>query len=450
MTVPSSVPTRGGFKLGFVALLAVTVLAACTPDDTSNAPTTSIADTTTTSEPSTTETIPRPVDPSAPPEVPDPADVATDSIIVPPGYEIADTGDVFTQDATFAIGSWLPNSIVAGTADEVLVDDRGDTILVVSVTPTMEWRGAPELVPALADLDTTGEEVSTGVLRTETASGLVLHLWSSGDGFIVATSLVEEAAQAYLAALEDGRAPVDVWEPGSCLYIDPDEGLPWAPFPPDAVVRCDGPHNAEVLDAQQVADGFDRYDPDVIAYQRSYLCDRSYEAAIGPQRDHRPTLVTYMPDADEYERGDRYLACVIRLETADGPRLVSGRIADRTDLAWDPVIGDCYPVDFSPNEIDCSGAHGFEYVGDVEYSGASWPDDPSTAFAEACQPVLSSLADGPAPLDAFPVGLYPYAFENGERSIRCMAFAVTDSGPGSVLGSFADEWRVIEPGGIPA
>jgi hypothetical protein len=435
--------------IGSVALVGLALLvASCTPTDDA---TTSTEPPTTTSTPTTTTTRPAaPPGPLSPPELPDPADIAAERITAPSGYTEAESTDLFTDDAAFAIGTWLPDPIVAGTASRVLVDDAGESLVVVSVVPTMAWRGDPGLVPALADLDGAGREVADGVHRSETASGLVVHLWSDGDGFVVAASLDEEVARSYLVALESGREPQTAWSDGSCLYLEPESGLPWAPFPADAVVPCDGPHNAEVIAASQVADGLDRYDEDEFSYLRNYRCDRAYEQAMGPQRDRSPALITYMPDGDEHERGDRYEACVIQLESAEGPVLVAGRITERTDLVWTPRIGECFLEGLPPEATDCGDVHAYEFVAEVEYDGDEWPDASSDAFAEACSASIDALPAGPAPIDVFPTGLYPYAFEQGERSIRCMAFALGDTGVGRVIGSFTGTWRILATGGLPA
>jgi hypothetical protein len=434
--------------IGSVTLVIVSVLAAgCTPATDS---TTSTEPSITTTAPSPTTTTGPPTGPLTPPELTDPATTAADRIDVPAGYVESDESDLFTQDATFAIGTWLPDTIVAGTASRVLADADGNALVVVSVIPTMAWRGDPGLVPALADLEGAGSEVADGIHRTETASGLVAHLWSDGDGFVVAASLDEDIALTYLVELESMREPQVVWAEGSCLYLEPEAGLPWAPFPADAVVPCDGPHNAEVISASQVAEGLERYDDDEFSYLRNYRCDRAYEAAMGPQRDRSPALITYMPDGDEHGRGDRYEACVIQLESVDGPVLVAGRITERPDLAWAPTIGECFPVGFPPEAIDCGDVHAYEFVAEVEYDGDEWPEASTDAFAEACAPAIDALPDGPAPIDVFPMGLYPFAFEQGERSIRCMAFAVGDTGVGRVIGSFTGTWRILGTDGVPA
>lgn len=370
--------------------------------------------------------------------------VAEAAIDVPPGYAYADD-DLFTDDAGMAIGLWLPDELVAGTARRVLVDDLGDRILVVSVIPAMVVRGDPNLVPVLADFTSWGKEVSEGVHRTETDAGLVVHLWSDGDGFLVVAGEVEAAGRAYLVAREAERQPLDTWPAGTCLYFHDDELLPWAPFPTDPVVPCDGPHNAEVIASTPAVEGFDAYDDDFVTFERNYVCDRAYEAEIGAQRDHRPGLITYMPDSDEFARGDRYLACVIQVETADGTGLVVGPISDLPDLAWSPAIGDCFDYDLRDDPVDCDDAHTFEFVGEVVYTGATWPTDLSL-LAEACEPTLSELTDGPVAIDVFGSDLNAYAFEQGERRVRCLAFASGVDGTERVIGSFTGEWRVLADG----
>jgi hypothetical protein len=424
-----------------ILTLAVTA-AACSPSSEQAPSTTSPDETTTSLAP------PPPSGDLVPPDTVPATDVAQEHLIVPKGFTVADDIGLFEQDALTAIRLWLPDVIVAGTADAVYTSDTA-SITVVSVIPTMEWRGDPNVVPALASLDATSNEVSPGIYTTTTESGLEIWLWSTGDGFLVATSLDDGPVVDYLSALEAEREALPVWVTGDCLYFPPDEGLPWAPVTIDRVVPCTEPHNAEVLRADQAALSGDIYDAEAVSYERNYACDEAYEETLGPQKDRLPHLITYMPDEDEFSRGDRYLACVVELDTNDGPVLTVGRLADRSDLTWIPIVGTCYTDSLAPVGVDCTGRHAYQFVGTAEVSDTLWPADTSR-FSAACDELIDSLQDGPARVEAFAMGLYPYAFERGDRTVRCMAFATDGEFLLDVIGGFEGSWTVLDGSGIPA
>jgi len=423
-------------------LLLITLLGtACTPS----------GDVTTTSlsAPPTTTLPPTGPDGSLlPPETPDPEELAASWLEAPSGLTETDEIGLFEQDALTAIGLWLPDDLVTGRADAVYTG-ADTSIVVAAIVPTMSWRADPGLVPALASLDSLATEVAPSVFETTTNAGLDVWLWSNGDGFLAVTSLDRRAAIDYLVGREERRVPLRVWETGDCLYFEPDKGLPWAPVTIDRVVPCDGAHNAETLLARQVAMDDTAFDEDAVAYQRNYSCDEAYQSLLGPQKDRTPSLVTYMPDADEFARGDRYLACLAQIDTNAGWELFVGRLADRTDLEWSPIVGTCYGASIAPVGIDCASAHTYQYIGNATTDLDAWPAS-EAAFADACATLVDQLEPGPAVIDVLPMGLYPFAFEQGDRTVRCMAFASGDDGVIEVIGSFRDRWRVLGEGGIPA
>ncbi len=396
-------------------------------------------------------TTTQPIEPGAPlvpPEPPDQDALASSWLSAPEGFAPTEERGLFEQDAITAIGLWLPDGLVAGRSDAVYrSDDR--YLVVVSVIPTMSLRGDPGLVPVLASLDDQGSEVTEGVFETSTPAGLAISLWSTGDGFLAATSIDDGVATDYLASRERSRLPLPIWQTGDCVYLDPEEGLPWAPIALDAVVPCDGPHNGEVLFGDQTATDAETFDEDDVTYQRNYTCDREFEALLGPQKDRTPSLVTYMPDEDEFARGDRYLACLVRIQTNDGVELFAGKLADRDDLVWSPEPGTCFGPSLAPEGLECATAHSYEYIGTGETDIDVWPLS-TEAFASACDPLVEALPTGPVRIDVFPMGPYPYAFERGDRTIRCMAFASDADGMVDVVGSFSEGWRVVRTDGIPA
>jgi hypothetical protein len=430
------------------------VATACVPQTDESSVTVTNEDSTSTTDtsPGTTTTI-APADLVAP-ERGDPDETAADAFWDAGGFDLADEPDLFDEDALTSIELWLPEDLVDGLSWEVFVNGSTRNVLAVSVIPTLTWRGDPNFVPALISTfsDTDADEIEEGIFRTETVGGLVLFAWSTGDGFVISTSTDADLAIDYLKALEDESEPQTVWKSGTCLYTDPDsETLPYAPFPPDVEVPCDGPHNAEVLHSAQVGIDLDQFDEDVIDYERNYQCDRAYTDVFGSQKTHTPSLITYMPDADEWDRGDRYLACVVQIDSLGSLELTAGPMADRSDLDWSPDVEACLDRSFAPEAVDCGRAHGYQYLGDATVAFDMWPDEGTDGFQDACSELLRDFArQGPATVDVFATGLSPYAFELGDRTVQCMAFATEDNALVDVAGSFAEIWRVVGSDGVAA
>jgi hypothetical protein len=372
------------------------------------------------------------------------AEVTLAAISTPQGYEVLTEPDEHIE-ALAEIGiSWLPPGIVTDVIPQVLGTPKGDTVGVVSVIPLVEWRGAPDLPELLAEL-AAGESAvdeGNGIWRTASAEGIDLFLWSTGDGFLIAVSDDPDAARAYLEERQRQREPNPVWSSGSCLSL-PNGGLPYAPFPQDLVVPCESSHNAEVIAAEYEAITGDSYDGELIENERSYACDKAYYETFGPDIGSRPELVTYMPDEAEWGRGDRYLACVVTITSNNEVEVFTGRMADREDLAWTPDPGDCLTETVKSEPVACSSIHVHEYLGDVELSFDDWPDNPDDALDEACESFLTDVVVGPVDVEIWAFGLGPYGFEQGDRTVRCLAFAIGDTVPTYVVGSLADTWRII-------
>jgi hypothetical protein len=436
---------RFGPRLAALTLGAALVVAACTPttssEDTSST-STEIRTTTTAATDSEGNLIP--------PEREDPATVAADVLTPIGGFEEVDTPPDTANDLLISIDAWLPPDLVAGDAEIVYTDTDGSMVAVVSVIPELTWRGDPGFVPDLIEALTGTEPDSpaAGIFTADTQGGAVLQLWSSGDGFVVASSLDEDTAVTYLSGLEEDREPSSAWSGGDCLFLEDTESLPYAPFPRDVVVPCAGTHNAEVLVGFTQGTDSESFDEDAINYQRNYDCDEAYNAAFGDQLTHAPGLVTYMPDEAEWDRGDRYLACVVLLDRNDGRQMFAGAMAGRDDLTFTPDTGACLLDALPADTVACSTPHAYQYAGDASIDAETWPPPDSTVFDEACLPLLDTLEGGLGKLDVFPVGLGPFAFERGDRTVRCMVFATVDGFLVDVVGGFDGAWRVLGTDGV--
>lgn len=441
-------------RLIIAAVVFSIVAAACTPASKVGDTPSGTPETTSSSTSSTSSTTPRTDDDGnlLPPSRGDAAEVAAGVLVSIDGFEAIDDPPQHANDLVFAMETWMPEEFVAGTAGAVYDYDSGAPVAVVSIIPSLSFRGDPDLVPSLIQALTGSQAASPveGIYTAFTSSGLEMQMWSTGDGFVAAAAPDDASAIAYLVALQDRYEPNDVWPAGSCLYLEDGEDLPYAPFPSDIVVSCDGAHNFEVLLAQKIGTDLERYDEDAITLQRNYECDRVYTERFGSQRTQAPGLVTYMPDEAEWDRGDRYLACVVSIERNDGHQLVAGPMSDLGDLTWEPEVGDCLLAGLPADTVSCKVAHAYQYLGDVDVAVEAWPEPGDNAFSDACLPLLDGLSSGPAELEVFPVGLGAYAFEQGDRTVQCMAFASVDGFLVDATGSFDGRWSILSGGGIPA
>lgn len=435
------------------------VAVACTPGGTIDPPTSSTV-APTLSTPSTT------IDPANPPTTLPRSDqseilppnrgeavaVARGVLVPVDGFWSVEDPQQYAEDLVFALKSWVPEDLIAGTASAVYEDEAGTSIAVVSVIPSLVWRGDPGFVADLIQVFTGNQLVSPadGIFTVVAASGVVIQMWSTGDGFVAAASPEDNAAVAYLVGLAEIRGPNDVWSTGTCLYLEDAEDLPYAPFPQDIVVPCEGSHNAEVLLGTKAGTDLETYDADAIEYERNYACDRAYSKTFGSQRTQTPSLVTYMPDAAEWERGDRYLACLVTINTNIGRELVAGPMTELDNLTWAPKVGDCVIRGLPAETTNCQGAHAYQYLGDGTVEADTWPGGADTAFRDACAPLLDALSNGPGDLRVLPIGLGPYTFEQGDRTVRCMAFATSNEILIDVIGRFDETWRLLGEGGLAA
>ena len=415
------------------------VVAACTGDG--NVEEVPAPETTSTEAEDSPPTPAEPTDPSEPVTT---AMVARDAIVKPDGYVSIDEVDASSAELVNVGLAWLPDAIVAEVAHDVVSSPVDDVVSIVSVIPTPEWRGAPDLPAMLAELLSGSEAVAdeNRIVATESAEGQPMYLWSTGDGFLIVMSDNADAAAWYLELREAARTPNPVWTTGSCLMV-PEGEFPYAPFPMDFVVPCSDPHNAEVIAAEFSATTADEFDAEAIETDRTYACDRAYSTTFGPEIDHRPGLVTYMPDEAEWNRGDRYRACVVSITSNGTAEVFEGAMADRDDLEWNLAPGDCLPAAVKAAPMPCASVHVHEFMGLAEVPFDTWPEDGDATFDAACEGYLEDVTEGPVDVGIWAYGLGPFEFEQGARSVRCLAFAIGDTAPTLITGSFTQQWHIV-------
>ena len=420
--------------------------------------TTTVADTTTSSEASTTTNAPTTTTaatPLVPPTTPDKSEIALDVLVDVDGYTVTDdrTGPDLELFALF--DAWLPVQIIDGAAASLVVGPDGERVAVLSTIPVTGLRGdpnAPAIFAISAGRGETEAVIVDGITTIDAASGGSFDIWSDGDGVLIAIAEDAATSHMYMVARAALDGPNDVWASDSCLYLAPNEvdffGVyPYAPFTTDLVVPCNGPHNAEVLRAALEGTTAEVFDAEAIQYQRNYECDREYQETFGASvKEHRASLVTYMPDEDEWDRGDRYLACVAVLFDDQGePVLIDGDMADQANMEVVISPGDCTDGSIS-NVVDCSSIHSQQYVGSALFPSDTYPTLGDEAFDELCAVYEPDLTESSgADVRIAGLGLMPYSFELGDREVRCYATAIVDGFlPVDVVGSFFGRWSVVD------
>ncbi|MGI9529028.1 MAG: septum formation family protein [Acidimicrobiia bacterium] len=420
-------------------ILLALVATACTGDG--NAEETPAPETPSTVAEDSPGTTAQPIDPSEPVTT---AMVASRAITKPDGYASIVDVDASAAELVNVGLAWLPDAIVSEVAHDVVSSPSGDVVSIVSVIPSAEWRGAPDLPEMLVEL-LSGSEAGADenrIVATESAEGQPMFLWSTGDGFLIAMSDNADAATWYLELREAARTPNPVWTAGSCLMV-PGGEFPYAPFPMDYVVPCTALHNAEVIAAEFSATTAEEFDAGAIEADRTFACDQAYSTTFGPEIDHRPGLVTYMPDEAEWNRGDRYRACVVSISSDGTAEEYEGAMADRDDLAWNLAPGDCLPAAIKAAPLPCASVHVHEFMGLAEVPFDAWPAGGDASFDAACEGYLEDVTEGPVDVGIWAYGLGPYEFEQGARNVRCLVFAIGDAAPTLITGSFTGQWRVF-------
>lgn len=418
-------------------------------------PSTDTSTSVTTSSTTTVSITPTTEAPPTKPTTGDIDEVALAAIIDVPGYSPVFEPNEEDIELADSISAWFPSEITAGIAVALRVDASGNRIAVFSAIPLSGIRGYPwiaDLYGVWVDENLAIPESATDIVEVHPPTGGTFYFWGEGDGVMITTSNSSQAAAAYLEARALIDMPNQVWNSGDCIFLPQDQSdyygnAPWAPIALDIVVPCSGPHNGEILFSAQVGTSLEEFDADQIAYERAYVCDKAYADTFDrPQGEYLPALITYMPDMDEWERGDRYLACLVVLPTANGSeRLVAGPFAAQPDLNVVLTSGDC-TSSHAKLAISCNARHHFQYLGSVEYEGSSFPDISGSAFDDACASLPIELTDGDDPeAEALIVGLNmgPYQFELGYRTVNCYGVAIVDGEQVEVTGSFLDRWSVV-------
>ncbi|NNC74259.1 MAG: hypothetical protein HKN93_01985 [Acidimicrobiia bacterium] len=353
-----------------------------------------------------------------------------------------------------ALRAWTIRTITA---------DSGEEVIAVIAAPVASGIGIPGLSGVSArqihsSVDTTRIE---GVTITRAFSNdRWWHYWHSNSRLFVVVGDEEPAAEAIAAMITGHDDPV--WEVGDCLLFDPPvlAAMPNAPFGTDNIVDCDQPHTVEVSGAAILGDGPDAPFPgDEMGGKSRAFCDRSFDEFIGGS-SRRSDLgqISYLPSEEEWQEGDRYLACIVFTQDAAGAPAITDRsyAGAGAEFAIIPEIGDCYS---GGSQVSCTAVHDTDYLGPITFPLESYPSYPEAVEAsnEACRQFADDTIvtrDVPdARVFAFTMPFSAYEFEQGSQ-LDCYASVLDTSGSRlAYRGAILDgTWIAVGPdeGGLEA
>ena len=259
--------------------------------------------------------------------------------------------------------------------------------------------------------------------------------------------------------------PVDdgyPWAVGDCFDFGPLDDvdlLPYAPYGDRHLVACAGEHTHEVYYAAGLEEGPDEpYPGPELGERVSETCATGFAEYVGLLRPESVLeVVLYLPDAEEWTAGERYVTCVLY---RPGPVSTLADLEESMEgaagrVAWPAEPGTCYSATYaSPRyaePLDCESPHAYEVVGTVIHPAG--PDEPFPDPADlagfidqACTEALVGYADDALARDVSS-GVLPFEateWDLGQRSAPCLAFALDDAGRLlEVEGSFSGRWREV-------
>ena len=412
-----------------------------------------------------TTTGPPTTEPTTTTEVPETGIVAPDPFAIAARALEAPTGELRRTSDDSELVAVLEGRIaevepaIQALVWEVLA--AGDRhVLAASIYPHAELRGDPAVAGAIADLIAEGGAPLTEIVDGHSVivvrgDGTSWYLWSNHTHILLTAGAAQPAAEriGQLAAFNSDEY---AWRIGDCVAIAPEDGLdlPHSPHGADVVVPCDQPHQYEVVAGDPDFFGDDGVvpRPDEVLTRTLGWCEEGFADHIGAdQFDSSLDSVQFFPDPLEWERGDRYAACVTMLTDQLEPRVLHRAVAGRGDeLAMNRAPGDCHLWTVREPTVDCLDPHDYEYLGVTESTDARWPASNGPTVSPICEEMLldrasATTVDG-VTLDAFGVAAGPSAWAAGDRRVDCFAVAAQQGFPVRVTGSITGDW---EPAGLP-
>lgn len=458
---------------GALAVLALAMVAACSGtaaksvDRQPPAAETAPVVTTSTAPPGTAPAQPDPVETTTPPPPQLEPPVAPDAVDIAGAALDAPLGDLRAIEEGSNLLVMLErqleeiNPVIQSLVWDHLTAGE-ESILVAAIYPHSEFRGDPTLAPAMADLigggdAAPGRTAVDGIEFHEVElDGSWWYLWANHTHVLIAAG-PQELARSRMVELAAHNADEYLWAPGDCIAIAEADGLglPYAPYGEEVVVPCDTPHQWEVVaaDATAFGDGDGpRPDPDQVAATSQQDCEEGFGEHVGGDPfDSSLEMIHYLPDELEWDRGDRYTACLATMTRDAEPSLVDRSFRDRgAALSVQRAEGDCHAWTVREAAVPCAEPHDFEFLGQVTPDDEAWPGIEGLGALADCEAMLEATAstltvDG-ATLTTYAIFTGPLAWSTGDRRLACFVVADQAGAPVSITGSISGSWQ---PAGAP-
>ena len=386
-----------------------------------------------------------------------PDEVAARSLDAVEGLDPLDS-----TDADFVVErlELIRPDLVAGVAAGRL-STGDDSALVVAVAAGGEFRGAPFLAEELAAVISvsrpSGVTLSGKRAYRVTIDGDEWLFWGNQDRLFVAVG-DRGPATAAMRALAGAPEPY-LWQAGDCLdFSDPFlSDAPYAPFGLHGLRHCGAPHVYEIIHSEVLPEPAGARFPSDLSLRSEEACAEAfYEFTFGRSEIETSfSLIRYLPDAEEWAQGWRYLACMVSLSGPEGPVQVTDPLdGANPEHVVELAVGTCLDG-FRP--VDCSLPHDREVIAGFQFDGGPGAPRPSLGalnqqIADDCGKAFESFefADGPGALGLFEVTDLPTFWETGARDYWCTVVVIGDDGfPLQITGRLATGWEEAA-GGVVA
>lgn len=377
--------------------------------------------------------------------------LAAEAILGVPGYDVVDAGDREAQEV-FGVLSDIRQDLFPGATIRRLVDESGRETVIASMTMGGDLRGAPSVAEDVAGFlaGVSPRPVSIGDFSAYRAtigsSGWLLY---NNETHLFVVIGDDAGAERALAAVVANAAPY-LWQPGDCFDFTDGffDGTPYAPFGLHGARHCSIDHVYEVIHSEVLSDGPGDAFPDDMTERSNLTCGRAFNEFSGTSElESELAMIRYLPDAEEWAKGSRYLACVVFRTGPEGELAVSGRLDGRDpSFAFTLEAGTCL-FDLFP--VDCDDPHNGEVIAVLELAGG--PDAPlpeteeiKRVVGDGCDAAFAEFELGSGPGVVVVRGLSDAAltWEFGTRRYYCVGAAIgTDGFELDVTGTFTDGWK---------
>ena len=381
----------------------------------------------------------------------DPVALAASSFLQLPGYEVTDVTDE-EADQVFDAVFDVRRDLIAGSAIARVTGTGGESALAVSITGGGEFRGAPfvaeEVAAFLAATRPRAVDIGGRTAYRVTIEDEEWILYNNETHLFITVG-AREAGLQIVSELAAGSTPY-LWQEGDCLDFADDFGseTPYAPFGLHGLVHCTTDHVYEVIHSEVLAEGPDARFPGDLSERSQTTCGAAFQRFTGTSElETAVSLIRYLPDEEEWEKGSRYFACVVFVSEPEGRRVLTGRI-DGDDPAWAFTldVGSCLSGLFP---VECDDPHDREIFAlfdlpDAADAPAPDLDDLQRLITESCEETFQEmeLGAGPGTVRTFDITDMFLAWQFGERRYYCLGVVFGPDGfVLDITGTLAGGWQ---------